>query len=73
MALDLVIRGAKVFAAAQTLECGFGVRSGRIAELGQVTYERMRLAGAPSAALAPLGRQVPEMAQLAAWNTPLQL
>ncbi len=26
-----------------------------------------------SAALAPLGRAVPEMAQLAAWNTPLQL
>lgn len=35
MALDLVIRGAKVVTAAQTLECDVGVRSGRIAELGQ--------------------------------------
>jgi len=31
------------------------------------------LARAPSDALRPAGRQVPEMAQLAEWNTPLQL
>ncbi len=47
-----------------------------IVDDGQLNAERGRgqfLARAPSAALEPLGRQVPEMAQLAAWNTPLQL
>ncbi len=47
-----------------------------IVDDGKLSAERGRgqfLARAPSAALEPLGRQVPEMAQLAAWNTPLQL
>jgi dihydropyrimidinase len=47
-----------------------------IVDHGKLSAERGRgqfLARAPSAALEPLGRQVPEMAQLAAWNTPLQL
>ena len=47
-----------------------------IVDEGKLNAERGRgrfLARAPSAALEPLGRQVPEMAQLAAWNTPLQL
>lgn len=47
-----------------------------IVDNGKLDAERGRgqfLARAPSAALEPLGRQVPEMAQLAAWNTPLQL
>jgi dihydropyrimidinase len=47
-----------------------------IVEDGKLNAERGRgqfLARAPSAALEPLGRQVPEMAQLSAWNTPLQL
>lgn len=47
-----------------------------IVDAGKLSAERGRgqfLARAPSAALEPLGRQVPEMAQLAAWNTPLEL
>lgn len=47
-----------------------------IVDDGKLNAERGRgqfLARAPSAALEPLGRQVPEMAQLAAWNTPLKL
>ncbi|MDH5212535.1 MAG: dihydropyrimidinase, partial [Betaproteobacteria bacterium] len=51
-------------------------RGAVIVDGGKLSAERGRgqfLARAPSAALEPLGRQVPEMAQLAAWNTPLQL
>jgi dihydropyrimidinase len=47
-----------------------------IVDGGKLSAERGRgqfLARAPSEALAPLGRQIPEMAQLAAWNTPLKL
>jgi hypothetical protein len=42
-----------------------------IVDDGKLSAERGRgqfLARAPSAALEPLGRQVPEMAQLAAWS-----
>lgn len=35
MALDLVIRGGRVAAAAKTLVCDVGIRAGRIAELGE--------------------------------------
>jgi hypothetical protein len=41
--------------------------------LSAVRGRGLFLARAPSEALAPLGRQIPEMAQLAAWNTPLKL
>jgi len=47
-----------------------------IVEDGKLNAARGRgqfLARGRSAALEPLGRQVPEMAQLAAWNTPLKL
>ncbi|HUP95168.1 MAG TPA: dihydropyrimidinase [Burkholderiales bacterium] len=47
-----------------------------IVEDGKLNAERGRgqfLTRARSDELAPLGRQVPEMAQLDAWNTPLQL
>ncbi len=47
-----------------------------IVEGGKLCAERGRgrfIAREPSDALQPLGRQVPEMAQLAAWNTPIQL
>jgi dihydropyrimidinase len=47
-----------------------------IVDEGMLCAERGRgrfLAREPSDALQPLGRQVPEMAQLAAWKTPLQL
>jgi dihydropyrimidinase len=43
---------------------------------GKLAAERGRgrfLERAPSPALAPLGRDAPEIAQLKAWNTPLQL
>ncbi len=46
-----------------------------IVDDGKVTAARGRgqfLAREPSDALKPLGRQMPEIAQLAAWNTPLQ-
>ncbi len=42
---------------------------------GKLSAERGRgrfLPRQPNDALAPLGRQIPEMAQLSAWNTPLQ-
>lgn len=42
---------------------------------GKLSAERGRgrfLPRQPNDALAPLGRQIPEMAQLTAWNTPLQ-
>jgi len=46
------------------------VREGKL----EATRGRGRfLARAPSDALRPAGRQVPEIAQLAEWNTPLQL
>jgi hypothetical protein len=89
MALDLTIRGGTVVTAAGTLDCDVGIREGRIAELGKglkgersidargkLLAARGRgqfLARERSAAVDPLGRQVPEMAQLAAWNTPLKL
>jgi dihydropyrimidinase len=47
-----------------------------IVDDGKLSAERGRgqfLAREPSDALKPLGRQVPELAQLSAWNTPLQL
>jgi dihydropyrimidinase len=47
-----------------------------IVDGGQLRAERGRgkfLACERAEAFAPLGRQVPEMAQLTAWNTPLQL
>ena len=47
-----------------------------IVDDGKLSAERGRgrfLARQPSQAHTPLGRQVPEMAQLAAWNTPLHL
>jgi len=47
-----------------------------IVENGKLGAERGRgrfLARAPSEALKPLGRDVPEISQLKAWNTPLQL
>ena len=46
-----------------------------IVDNGKVTAARGRgrvLAREPSDALTPLGRQVPEIAQLAAWDTPLE-
>jgi len=47
-----------------------------IVDQGKLSAKRGRgqfLARAPSDALQPLGRQVPELAQLSSWNTPLQL
>ena len=47
-----------------------------IIENGKLSAERGRgrfLAREPSEALKPLGREVPEISQLKAWNTPLQL
>jgi dihydropyrimidinase len=47
-----------------------------IVEDGKLSAERGRgrfLAREPSDALTPLGREVPEISQLKAWNTPLQL
>ncbi len=47
-----------------------------IVDDGKLNAERGRgrfLVREPSEALRPLGRQVPELAQLTAWNTPLQL
>jgi len=47
-----------------------------IVENGKLSAERGRgrfLAREPSEALKPLGREVPEISQLKAWNTPLQL
>jgi dihydropyrimidinase len=47
-----------------------------IVEGGKLSTERGRgrfLAREPSDALKPLGREVPEISQLKAWNTPLQL
>src|SRR5689334_10646248 len=51
-------------------------RGAIIVEEGRLAAERGRgrfLARAPSDALQPLGRDVPEMAELKAWQTPLQL
>jgi dihydropyrimidinase len=51
-------------------------RGAIIVEDGRLAAERGRgrfLAREPSDALRPLGRDVPEMAQLKAWQTPLQL
>ena len=47
-----------------------------IVQEGKLAAERGRgrfLAREPSAALRPVGREVPEIAQLKAWNTPLEL
>jgi dihydropyrimidinase len=47
-----------------------------IIENGKLSAERGRgrfLAREPSAAMTPLGREVPEISQLKAWNTPLEL
>jgi dihydropyrimidinase len=47
-----------------------------IVENGKLSAERGRgrfLAREPSEALQPLGREVPEISQLKAWNTPLEL
>jgi len=47
-----------------------------VADAGKVNAERGRgrfLAREPSDALRPLGREVPEIAQLKAWKTPLEL
>ena len=55
----------------------FGYRTGRLSlhEFVALTSTRhpQTYGLYPSDALQPLGRQVPEMAQLTAWNTPLQL
>jgi dihydropyrimidinase len=47
-----------------------------IIENGKLSAERGRgrfLAREPSAAMTPVGREVPEISQLKAWNTPLEL
>ena len=71
-----VCAGGQTGAASRIWSCHQTSRGAVIVENGKLSAERGRgrfLAREPSEALRPLGRDVPEMAQLKAWKTPLEL